>query len=514
MSIQDVGIVNNPNEENQPDVEHFQYGDNVTDISDEMATERLPLSPTAKFYVNTTTPITNGTNGHTPRIDDPPNRWKIKYEDSEERRKKLLTENEKTKRALEDSERKCIQLRCKNEEQETELFEKNESLAKLTTASKGLFKEYDALKHKYEAETNAMRGALTDASHWYKENKALRRRTLLLQDADAVDEGVDACEPTASDGADLDNLRESVRALSTEVAQLQAELNAAKLAEFEASEHGAQQSHDLEEERRRNDRLQSELRDLTQSHEQLMRVSGMMQRELEELKRMAASHQSNAEALRKEADGYRKERNVLAHQSTILLEGVDDVGQLLLAQEVEELKSTLEEERASHQLELEALQERCADKERDAQVEILEERLRLVEAELRREAERADVAEAKLKVAIAPPPPPPPPPLPQAQSQPPVVPLRVKKMSRSSPPPSSEEHVDKATAAPAAAGVNEDIINQIKGGMFTLRKAKAERREREAPKAVSEMLNILGSLRRTTRNRISLAPASYGDVQL
>lgn len=32
MSIQDVGIVNNPNEENQPDVEHFQYGDNVTDV--------------------------------------------------------------------------------------------------------------------------------------------------------------------------------------------------------------------------------------------------------------------------------------------------------------------------------------------------------------------------------------------------------------------------------------------------------------------------------------------------
>lgn len=64
-------------------------------------------------------------------------------------------------------------------------------------------------------------------------------------------------------------------------------------------------------------------------------------------------------------------------------------------------------------------------------------------------------------------------------------------------------------------GVNDDIINQIKGGNFTLRKAKNEnKKERETPKAVSELLNILGSLRRAPKNRPSLSNATFADVQL
>lgn len=75
--------------------------------------------------------------------------------------------------------------------------------------------------------------ALNDATHWYRENQKLRRRTLLL-DKDTVDEGVDAGEN--GNDHDLENLRESVRQLSDEVARLQSELNAAKLLEFETSE--------------------------------------------------------------------------------------------------------------------------------------------------------------------------------------------------------------------------------------------------------------------------------------
>lgn len=59
--------------------------------------------------------------------------------------------------------------------------------------------------------------------------------------------------------------------------------------------------------------------------------------------------------------------------------------------------------------------------------------------------------------------------------------------------------------APSAAGVNEDIINAIKAGQFTLRKARKdkEKQEKEQPKAVSELLNILGSLRRAPKKRQS-----------
>lgn len=61
----------------------------------------------------------------------------------------------------------------------------------------------------------------------------MRRRTLLLG-KDTVDEGVDTDEADAD--ADLENLKYSVRHLSQEVAQLQAELNSVKLTEFEALE--------------------------------------------------------------------------------------------------------------------------------------------------------------------------------------------------------------------------------------------------------------------------------------
>lgn len=64
----------------------------------------------------------------------------------------------------------------------------------------------------------------------------LRRRTMML-DKDTVDEGVDAGE--SGNDIDLENLKESVKQLSSEVGHLQSELNAAKLQEFETSEQNA-----------------------------------------------------------------------------------------------------------------------------------------------------------------------------------------------------------------------------------------------------------------------------------
>lgn len=64
-------------------------------------------------------------------------------------------------------------------------------------------------------------------------------------------------------------------------------------------------------------------------------------------------------------------------------------------------------------------------------------------------------------------------------------------------------------------GVHEDIINQIKGGTFTLKKSKSDnkKKERDTPKAVTEMLNVLGSLRKVSRTKMTVS-ANFGDVQL
>lgn len=54
-------------------------------------------------------------------------------------------------------------------------------------------------------------------------------------DKDVVDDGID----TDESNGDLENLKESVKQLSAEIGQLQSELNAAKLLEFETSEQNA-----------------------------------------------------------------------------------------------------------------------------------------------------------------------------------------------------------------------------------------------------------------------------------
>lgn len=202
---------------------------------------------------------------------------------------------------------------------------------------------------------------------------------------------------------------------------------------------------------------------------------------------------------RKEAGEQKKERNILAHQSNLLLQGLSEengTDALLLLQEIESLKRAMEEERSRYEEELHSLQERLEEQESSAQQEVLEERLKLAEAELQAALQR----ERELR---APPPPPPPPPPPA----PPLAPLRRRK-SRAT----AEDLARSVGATPEkkeTPGVNEDIINAIKEGKFTLRKRRKEGAcapapDKEAPKAVSELLNILGSLRRAPKKRQSL----------
>jgi myosin heavy subunit len=428
-------------------------------------------------------------------------------------------------RQYNDVQRKHLDLQVKNEQLETELFEKNENYSKLSEVSKSLYKEYEMLKNKYDTETTAMSSALKDASNWYKENKELKRKTMLLMDRDTVDEGVDAGE--SGGDSDIENLNKTIKQLSAEVAELQTEVDTLKHIEFTTSEQNVKLSEDLDVEKEKNKKLDREFVELKKEYEQIIRVSEMMKKELTHLKEMEENQRNSVVILKKEADGYKKERNVLAHQSTLLLQGLNNENQeefLLLLQDVEQLKRSLEDERNKHEEEISLLQEKLEMAEKNSHLEVVEERLKLAESELQAALERAEKAEEALERAekaedalTSPPVPPPPPPPCLVNSEPPVVPLRVKRRSRVNIAELADAIgvKDKEPVADnkkAPAGVNEDIINVIKSGKFTLKKVKNEnKKEREGSKAVSELLNILGSLRKAPKSRQSQVG---GDVLL
>ncbi|CAH2011804.1 unnamed protein product [Acanthoscelides obtectus] len=437
-------------------------------------------------------------------------------------------------RSLNELEKKYMNLQIKHEQLETELFEKNEEFTRLSTASKNLYKEYEILKNQYETETRAMSGALKDATQWYKENKELKRKTMLLMDKDAVDEGVDAGEGESTGDNDIENLNKTIKQLSAEVAELQTEVDQLKQQEFQTTEENVKLGEDLESERRKTEKLESKLGDLQKEHNQLLRVMEMMRKELEEYKQKEEDHRQSLAALKKESDAHKRERNVLAHQSTLILQGLNDSDNagdyMMLLQEIEDLKRTLEDDRNKYEEEINMLQERLEEQQSfppDPQVEILEERLRLAESELVSAQQRVEEAEQRLRC----PPPPPPPPLPPMAPQ---APLRRRRsrllidggataakqleegqtLSEQKAEPSAVGGTPEKKPAAAVPCANEDIINAIKSGQFTLRKPKKEKENKDKeqqPKAVSELLNILSSLRRAPKKRQS---QYIGDVQL
>lgn len=94
-------------------------------------------------------------------------------------------------------------------------------------------------------------------------------------------------------------------------------------------------------------------------------------------------------------------------------------------------------------------QEKLEEYENNSQTEILEERVKLIEAELQEALKRAEKSEKALQAPPpAPPLPPPPPPPPAEFATPPSVPLRTKKLSRTNVPEIA-----------ATLGVQESHIN-------------------------------------------------------
>ncbi|KAE8740566.1 hypothetical protein FOCC_FOCC013899 [Frankliniella occidentalis] len=445
----------------------------------------------------------------------PADKWRAKYEESERKRKLLLTSSEKNAREASELQRKLQQLQREHDATKRDLKDREDKLTQLRTVSERVYKEYDQLKNRYEVETGAMHQAMQRAS--------------------------------------------------------ESELNSARLQEFEAQEAAVTASAELDESRR----AQNELAELRALKENMAAAASLVQKEVAVLRQQCEQERKTARRMKSEADHAVKERNVMAHQSSLLAEALSQDDRLLpILAEVENLKRLLEEERCRTR-ELQAgprgLDDGEEADERNDVVELLDERLKIAEEELRSAANRADRAErenSELRERLslfekeledrrtaAPPPPPPPPMAPPMPPPPPPPPLptlspggggggvgSVKLRSRvasggsggsggSSATGSSEDLVNAERNAvqdmanllgiprkpqmPEAipGGAIDNIINQIKGGRFTLKATEQnlqKEKKEEPPPAVTEMLNILGTLRR--RPRASAKPTEVSEA--
>lgn len=90
--------------------------------------------------------------------------------------------------------------------------------------------------------------------------------------------------------------------LTEEVGQLQAELNATRLQEFEAQEQAMSLAGDLEEERTRRARAEAELHELRMMKDNLGRVSRLVATEMTALRVQCQHEKEEAQRMKFEAD--------------------------------------------------------------------------------------------------------------------------------------------------------------------------------------------------------------------
>ncbi|XP_050531957.1 shootin-1-like [Daktulosphaira vitifoliae] len=494
--------------------------------------------------------ISNGY--HSP--SDSYDKWKAKFEETEAKRKNLLTQSQKLIREKSDMEREMLKLKTEFESTKSELEQKTTQLEQLRKLSEGMYKEYDQLKQQYEIETGQLNKAIERASQWYKQNRELKRRSSALMQkvmsvAPATLEDLeDDTDGNDNNDTEMEELRKTVKELTQEVSRLQAELNKIKLQEFEAQEQTVDLTSELEEERRARQLAERELKELIMKHDNLESVSRKVVEETTELNKRYKQEKEEGEKIRNDAYKVKSERDVLARQSQLLMmDAASDEKIMKLLFEVEQLQRLLSQERQENTEQLRELQEKLECQNESDQIELYEEKLKLTEAELMCSQQRAEIAESQIadlrkklesKTAApscAPPPPPPPPPMliPLVPPPPPMGALSsnnlqtiklktVNSLNHTNDSNAVEEMgnylgLSIAPKTPQVqSGAIDAIINQIKGGRFTLKATDKEIKpqvKKQEPPVVNEMMNVLGTLRRHPKRRDSFKTAP-ADVAL
>uniref|UniRef100_K7G543 Shootin-1 n=1 Tax=Pelodiscus sinensis TaxID=13735 RepID=K7G543_PELSI len=429
-------------------------------------------------------------------------------------------------------------MQCDKIKQERdEAFRKLEELQKI---SHMVIEEVNCMQNHLEIEKTCRESAETLASKLNKENKTLKRISMLYMaklGPDIITEEInidDDDSSTETEGSSdscssvhcqqqIKELRDQIISDQEQKKTITVELENLRRKLVEVIEEG----NKIKEEKAV---LTAEVHEQRKLLEKCNRVSVLAVEEYEEL-------QENFELeknLRKKAESFAQEmyieQNKLKRQSHLLLQNCAPDQQLLKAlDENAKLTQTLEEERLQHQQKVKELEEKLENEALRKEIGCLKQQLELLEEDKKELELKCQNAEEKVKNLkhsvdelqkrilksenpVPPPPPPPPPPLPP----PPPNPIRslMSMIRKRSHPSSSVTKKEKAPPQESGEEVKdlkrqavEEMMDRIKKGVH-LRPVNQSTRPKakpETPKAsegaVKELKEILDTLNKSTSSR-------------
>jgi len=358
-----------------------------------------------------------------------------------------------------------------------------------TPVSEAVYHEYDEFRQKHEVETEAMQQAFNRATEWYQENKNLKRETNnlkrqsaaflskvselapevdILQLAELAGTEEDSSEMKAllsQHDQEVKGLMAKIKGLEEEVATLSTNYNRLKDDEFEAQEELHESRRKMEIANTQAKMMESRVSELEAVERRMGRVSVLVLDEVESLQAQLRSETLRAEHASSDAAQARSLQKALARQSAVALAEVTTDEKLCMAleevQRLEEQVHHLEEEHKQTKTKFKAEIASHQIDEKTVEMELLKERIHLLEDEVRTQEKRAkdsqansyqlkkeldDVKEQLTKAPttpttpttpnrLGPAPPPPPPPPSKLKVGPPPPPPPPPKFGGAPPPP-------------------------------------------------------------------------------
>ncbi|CAL4066361.1 unnamed protein product [Meganyctiphanes norvegica] len=288
--------------------------------------------------------------------------------------------------------------------------------------SEAVYHEYDEYRKRHEVETEAMQQAFNRATEWYQENKNLKRETTnlkrqsaaFLQKVSELAPDVDIIQLAGMAGSEEDttevkalqaqhdqevkSLMEKIKGLEEEVATVSTNYNRLKDDEFEAQEELHEARRKMEIANTQAKMMESRVSELEAVERRMGRVSVLVLDEVESLQAQLRNECLRADQASTDAAQARSLQKALARQSAVALADVATDERLRLAleevQRLEQQLHLLEEEHKQTSTKLKAEIATHETDEKTIEIELLKERINILEDEVRTQEKRAKNAQA------------------------------------------------------------------------------------------------------------------------